>query len=374
MKIIHKQIPVRDLCAGFKDSGDAGVIGYGGKLNVRPPYQREFVYKDAQRDKVLDTVRKGYPLNVMYWVRNPDASSPDDDSLARYEVLDGQQRTLSICKYVNGDFSIDETYFHNLPQDQKDEILDYSLTVYECEGPEGEKLDWFHTINIAGEKLTDQELLNSVFVGPWLASAKAYFSKPNCVAYQMASNYMSGSPIRQEYLETALNWISNGNPRRYMSSHQHDKTAIELWNYFSNVINWVTATFTVVRKEMKNVPWGELYNKYKDEDLDPVAVEAKIQELMLDEDVTKKSGIYQYLLSGEERYLNLRAFSDKIKREAFTRQAGICADSACPEKARIFKLDEMEADHVDPWHSGGKSILSNCKMLCKSCNRRKGGV
>ena len=374
MRIEPKQIPVRELVAAYADSGDAGVVGYGGRLNIRPPYQREFIYKDVQRDKVLDTVRKGYPLNVMYWVRNPDASAPDDDSLANFEVLDGQQRTLSICKYVSGDFSIHEQYFHNLTDDQQARILDYQLTVYVCEGPDSEKLEWFRTINIAGEKLTDQELLNAVYVGPWLTSAKVYFSKPSCPAYGFASDYMTGSPIRQEYLETALNWISGDKPASYMASHQADKTAIELWNYFSSAINWVKATFTVVRKEMKSVPWGELYNKHKNADLDPAELDKRIAELMQDEDVTRKAGIYSYLLNGQERHLSLRAFSDKVKREAYTRQGGVCAAAACPEPASAFKLDEMEADHIDPWHSGGKSVLANCQMLCKSCNRRKSGV
>lgn len=374
MKITHKQIKIRDLHTGFKDSGDAGVVGFGGRLNIRPAYQREFVYKDEQRNKVIDTVRKGYPLNVMYWARNPDPTAPADDLLASFEVLDGQQRTLSVCKYVSGDFSIDEKYFHNLTDDQQDQILDYELTVYVCEGPESEKLEWFRTINIAGEKLTEQELLNAVYTGPWLSSAKTYFSKPNCPAYQLGSDYVTGSPIRQELLELALTWLSKGVPASYMAAHQHDKMAIELWNYFSSVINWVKATFPQLRKEMKSVDWGPLYDQHKDDKLDPVALEKRIEELMLDEEVTRKAGIYPYVLNGRERNLSLRAFPEKVKREAYTKQAGICADGACPEKARIFKFDEMEADHVDPWHSGGKSTLSNCRMLCKACNRRKGGV
>ncbi len=374
MKIAHKQIKIRDLHSGFKDSGDAGVVGFGGRLNIRPAYQREFVYKDEQRNKVIDTVRKGYPLNVMYWARNPDPKDPADDLLASFEVLDGQQRTLSVCKYVSGDFSINEQYFHNLTKDQQDQILDYELTVYVCEGPESEKLEWFRTINIAGEKLTEQELLNAVYTGTWLSSAKTYFSKPNCPAYQLGSDYVTGSPIRQELLELALSWLSKGSPASYMAAHQHDKTAIELWNYYSSVINWVKATFPQLRKEMKSVDWGSLYDQHKDDDLDPVALEKRIEELMLDEEVTRKAGIYSYMLNGKERNLNLRAFPEKVKREAYTKQAGICADGACPEKTRIFKFDEMEADHVDPWHAGGKSILSNCRMLCKACNRRKGGV
>lgn len=374
MKIQPRQISIRSLTAGYADNGDDGVVGFGGRLNIRPAYQREFVYQDAQRNKVIDTVRKGYPLNVMYWVRNPDPAAPADDALGNFEVLDGQQRTLSICKYVNSDFSINEQYFHNLTQDQRDAILNYELTVYVCEGPESEKLDWFRTINIAGERLTEQELLNAVYTGPWLTSAKKYFSKTNCPAYKEASDYMTGSPIRQDYLETALNWISGGKPASYMAAHQADKTAIELWTYFRSVIGWVAATFTVKRKEMKSVPWGELYIKHKDDALDPVELEKRVADLMQDEEVTRKAGVYAYLLTGQERHLSLRAFSDKVKRETYTKQAGVCADSACPEKARIFKLEEMEADHIDPWHAGGRSIASNCRMLCKSCNRRKGGV
>lgn len=374
MKIEPKQIPIRDLYVDFKDSGDAGVVGFGGKLNIRPAYQREFVYKDEQRNKVIDTLQKGYPLNVMYWVRNPDPNAPEDHTLAKFEVLDGQQRTLSICKYISGDFSVNTRYFHNLTQDQQDQILDYELTVYVCEGPESEKLEWFRTINIAGEKLTEQELLNAVYTGPWLSSAKTYFSKPNCPAYLLGSDYVTGSPIRQELLELALNWLSKGAPASYMAAHQHDKTAIELWNYFNSVINWVKASFPQVRREMKSVNWGALYDQHKADKLDPAELEKRIAELMLDEEVTKKAGIYPYVLNAEERNLSLRAFSEKVKREAYTKQAGICADGSCPEKTRIFKFEEMEADHVDPWHAGGRSVLSNCKMLCKSCNRRKGGV
>lgn len=374
MKIQPKQITIRELCAGFKDSGDAGVVGFGGQLNIRPAYQREFVYKDEQRNKVIDTIQKGYPLNVMFWVRNPDPNAPEDDTLAKFEVLDGQQRTLSICKYISGDFSVNTRYFHNLTQDQQDQILNYELTVYVCEGPESEKLEWFRTINIAGEKLTEQELLNAVYTGPWLTSAKSYFSKPNCPAYLLGADYVTGSPIRQELLELALNWLSKGSPASYMAAHQHDKNADELWTYFKNVVSWVKATFPQVRREMKSVNWGALYDQHKTDELDPAKLETRIAELMLDEEVTKKAGAYPYVLNAVERNLSLRAFSEKVKREAYTKQAGICADGNCPEKTRIFKFEEMEADHIDPWHAGGRSVLSNCRMLCRSCNRRKGGV
>lgn len=374
MKIQPKQIKVRDLYDGYKDSGDAGVVGYRGQLNIRPAYQREFVYKDAQRDKVIDTVRKGYPLNVMYWVRNPDPTHPLNDDLASFEVLDGQQRTLSICKYLAGDFSINLQYFRGLPQDQQEAILDYELTVYVCEGPDSEKLEWFKTINIAGEKLTDQELLNAVYTGPWLTSAKAYFSKSNCPASGLASDYMTGSPIRQDYLETALTWISKGNPAAYMAAHQFDKTAIDLWNYFSSVINWVEATFPTARKEMKAIPWGELYDTYKGEDLDPVALEARIVALMQDEDVTRKAGVYTYVLDGNPKHLSLRAFTPNTKTEAYNRQKGLCAAPSCSKPGHKFTLAEMEADHIVAWHAGGKTVAANCQMLCKACNQKKGGA
>lgn len=370
MKIEPRQIPIRDLYMGFKDSDEAGVVGFGGQLDIRPPFQREFVYNNEQRDKVIDTVRKGYPLNVMYWAAKGEHLAAEP----QFEVLDGQQRTLSICQYVNGDFSIDAKYFHTLPSDQQQQILEYELTVYVCEGPESEKLEWFRTINIAGAKLTDQELLNAVYTGPWLSDAKRHFSKSGCPAVLLGGDYVDGSAIRQDILELALKWISDDKQAAYMAEHQKDPTAIELWNYFSSVINWVKATFPEKRKEMKSVNWGALYRVHKADKLDPKILEAKVEELMLDDEVTKKTGIYYYVLNRNERYLSLRQFPEKVKREAYTRQKGICANKACPDKGRTFKLDEMEADHTDPWHSGGKSILANCQMLCKGCNRRKGGI
>lgn len=374
MKIQQKQITVRQLYEGYKDSGDAGVVGLRGQLNIRPAYQREFVYKDAQRNKVIDTTRKGYPLNVMYWARNPDPTDPLNDKLVGFEVLDGQQRTLSICKYLAGEFSIEMLYFQNLPKDQQEAVLDYELTVYVCEGPDSEKLEWFKTINIAGEKLTDQELLNAVYTGPWLTWAKTHFSKSNCPAYGLASNYLEGSPIRQDYLETALNWISSNSPASYMAEHQSDKTAVELWTHFSNVIYWVKATFPTYRRQMKSVSWGELYDKYKNGDLDPVELEKRVAELMQDEDVDRKQGIYTYLLDGQQKHLNLRAFSQNARTETYTRQKGLCAAPVCSKKGNKFLLTEMEADHMVPWHAGGKSIASNCQMLCRACNQRKGGA
>ena len=363
MKIELKEISISDLFDGYKDSADEGVVAYGGKLNVRPPYQREFVYKDKQRDAVIDTVMKKFPLNVMYWVKNDDGT---------FELLDGQQRTISICQYLNKDFSINFKYFHNLTTQEKEEILNYPLMVYFCEGTDKEKLDWFKTINIAGEKLTDQELRNAMYTGTWLYDAKKYFSKNSCPAYQIGSKYLNGAAIRQDYLETTLEWICDKyglkSVEDYMSKHQNDKDANELWQYFQSVIDWVKRIFPTYRKEMKGLAWGLYYNKYKDISFNANDLEKQIQQLMLDEDITNKKGIYEYLLDGDEKHLNIRTFSDKQKREAYERQKGICA--ICGEH---FEIQNMEADHIDPWHSGGKTISENCQMLCKPCNRRKSG-
>lgn len=360
MKIELKEIAVSELCAGYVNNDEEGVIGFNGKLNIRPKYQREFVYKDKQRDGVLDTIQKGFPLNVMYWVKNEDGT---------YEVLDGQQRSISICEYVAGNFSIGEMYFHNLTQTEQDQINNYKLMVYFCEGNDKEKLDWFRTINIAGEKLTEQELRNAVYTGTWLTDAKRHFSKTGCPAYQIGSDYMTGSSIRQEYLQTAISWINNYKIEEYMALHQHDSNANELWLYFQSVIGWVKATFPKLRREMKSVNWGELYNKYGKKAFDINKLESEITRLMIDDDVTKKSGIYPFVLGAGERCLSIRAFTDNQKREAYERQAGICP--TCKEH---FELNEMEADHITPWHAGGKTTSDNCQMLCKECNRRKSGV
>jgi hypothetical protein len=362
MKIELHRIPVRKVVAGYKDSAEEGVVAYGGKLDIRPKYQREFVYTGKQRDEVIKTIKQGFPLNVMYWMKN-DAGN--------YEVLDGQQRTISVGQYVNGDFSLNEMYFHNLTDEDQNLILNYELMIYFCEGTDKERLDWFRIINIAGEKLTDQEIRNAVYTGPWLSDAKLKFSKTNCAAYLLANDsgqLVSGSPIRQEYLETALSWINDGKIEDYMAKHQHDKNADALWKYFQDVIAWVRKTFTNYRREMASVQWGELYNQFKDKKFNTGKLEAKIKELMQDEDVTKKSGIYPYILTGQEKYLSIRAFTDKMKREAYERQNGKCR--FCKKE---FDISEMEADHIKPWHEGGKTIAENCQMLCKQDNRTKSG-
>ena len=364
MKIVLHQLPVRDIVEGFVDSAEEGVVAFGGRLDVRPKYQREFVYSGKQRDAVIETVIQGFPLNVMYWMVKEDRN---------YEVLDGQQRTISLAQYVSGDFSLNDRYFHNLTSVEKDAILDYELMIYFCEGTDKERLDWFRTINIAGEKLTEQELRNAVYTGPWLSDAKLKFSKTNCVAYLISNDggaLVKGTPIRQEYLERALSWINDGKVAGYMARHQHDSDADELWEYFQNVIDWVRLTFPNYRREMGGVEWGELYNSFKDCKLDSDALEEEVKALMMDEDVTKKSGIYTYVLTREEKHLNIRAFSDAMKREAFERQDGICHSCQPPKK---YKIGEMEADHIKPWHEGGRTNAENCQLLCKQCNRTKSG-
>lgn len=360
MKIELHRIQIREIVKNFQDSAEEGVVGYGGKLDIRPKYQREFVYGPDKRNAVIETIKQHFPLNVMYWMVRGDGG---------YEVLDGQQRTISIGQYVNGDFSLNDRFFHNLTKEEQDQILNYELMIYFCEGTDKERLDWFRIINIAGEKLTDQEIRNAVYTGPWLSDAKLKFSKRECASYLLANDggsLVSGSPIRQEYLETALSWINDGKIEDYMAKHQHDTNADELWIFFQDVIAWVRKVFPNYRREMSSVWWGELYNKFKDENLDAEKLEIEIKKLMQDEDVTKKSGIYPYVLTRQEKYLNIRAFTDNQKREAYERQSGVC-----PDCKKHYEIQEMEADHIDPWVGGGKTNAENCKMRCKECNRRK---
>ena len=360
MKIELHEISIADIVNGYKDDNEGGVVGYGGRLNIRPAFQREFIYGEKQRNEVINTVKSGFPLNTMYWVK----------STGGYELMDGQQRTVSICQYVDGGFAVDNRYFHNLTSDEKQQILNYKLMVYICEGTDSEKLAWFKIINIAGEKLTDQELRNAIYTGPWLADAKKYFSKTSCAAYQIGSKLVNGSPIRQEYLEKVLEWISDrdgvDSVEAYMAKHQHDKNATEQWLYFQSVINWVNALFTNYRKEMKGVAWGLLYNRYKDEAYDPDELETEVKALMMDDDVTNKKGIYPYLITHEERYLNIRAFTPAMKRAVYEKQKHKC--KICK---KTFEFEQMEGDHITPWCEGGKTEKDNCQMLCRECNRRK---
>ena len=362
MKIALQRIEVRDLVAGYSDNGADGVRGYRGRLDIRPPFQREFVYGEKERNAVIATVLRDFPLNTMYW-----AVAGDD-----YELMDGQQRTISICQYVEGDYAVEidgsPMFFGNLTAEKKKQILDYELSVYVCDGTEGEKLDWFKVINIAGKRLLDQELRNAIYTGPWLADAKRWFSKPGAPAAAIGDKYVNGSPIRQEILEKALGWISHGKIEDYMGRHQHDVDAQELWQYYQEVIAWVQRTFPEYRKIMKGLDWGAFYNAHKNDKLNAATLEARIKELIDDDEIDNKYGIYAYLLTGNEKTLNLRTFDEKTKVTVYEKQKGIC-----PTCSKNFSIDEMEADHIVPWHKGGKTVAENCQMLCRMDNRTKSG-
>lgn len=360
MDVKLKEVKVRELVENYIDHDEEGVFGYNKRLDIRPPYQREFVYNDKQRSLVIDTLTKGFPLNVMYWSVKENGD---------YEIIDGQQRTISICQYVHGLFSYNDKYFHNLQDNEKEAILEYPLTIYLCTGTDSDKLKWFETINIAGVVLTNQELLNAIYNGSWVNDAKRHFSKTNSPAFGIANEYLTGSAIRQDYLETAINWISAKEKttlKDYMASNQHEVNANALWRYFRDVIEWVKLTFPKYRREMKGVEWGILYNDYKDNVYDVNELEKNIVNLMLDDDVTSKKGIYPYLLTKKEKYLSIRNFSENQKRTIYEKQRG-----ECPICKETFTYPEMEGDHITPWSEGGKTNLGNCQMLCRECNRRK---
>ncbi|EOB5036336.1 HNH endonuclease family protein [Campylobacter upsaliensis] len=388
MQIDKTEIKIKELVAGYtRDEESSQVVAYAdssgvARLNIRPKYQREFVYKEAQRNAVIDTILKGFPLNIMYWVKNVDFGAE-----CEYEVLDGQQRTISICEYVKGSFSIQwndkSQYFHTLSKDLQEKFLDYKLNVYVCQGSESEKLEWFKTINIAGETLTNQELRNAVYASVWLSDAKRRFSKPNGLAVQRGAKYLSGSALRQEFLESAIAWKVDSRKDEkiceYMAKNAKDsKNADELWEYFAKVIDWVEMKFEKYRKEMKGLEWGLFYNTYKDKPLDAKELESKIIELMQDDEVGNKKGVYAYVLSGDEKHLSLRAFSESVKRAVYEKQGGVCANSdghikgvKCPHENERLELEQMEADHILAWSKGGKTEKENCQMLCRECNRKK---
>ena len=346
MHIEQRKITVDEVAEGYFNDAEEGVTGYNERLDIRPKYQREFVYNNQQRDEVIRTIAKGLPLNVMYWCVTGDDT---------YEVMDGQQRTIAFCEYIDGAFSVDDKYFYNLPSDQKKAILDYELLIYVCDGTDSEKLDWFRIINIAGEKLTDQELRNAVYAGSWTSDAKRYFSKTGCAAQGMAGDYLKGASIRQEYLETAILWAASAEGKTiegYMAERQHDPSAVQLWNYFRSVIDWVQAIFPKYRREMKGLSWGLFYNEHSTRsDLDPKKMEAEVQRLMGDEDVTRKSGVYEYLLTGDERKLSIRSFDRRDALAAYEKQGHKCA--ICGE---AFEFDQMQADHIEPCQDSGQGL------------------
>lgn len=387
MKIEERKVKIRDLVAGYQeDDSTSRVVALGGNLDVRPEYQREFVYDDKKRDAVIYTVLQGFPLNIMYWVDRKDGTM---------EVLDGQQRIISICRYARNDYSVkipaptggyNPTNFPNLPDgslmaDGKPEpftklaFFEYELTVYVCEGTDKEKLAWFEIINIAGEVLETQEIRNAQFHGPWLTDAKSVFSRKNCAAHKKYGKYMSGDYIRQKYLETAFVWAADAEGITgkdavvtYMQKHRHEKDANALWTYFENVFKWVEKIFgREFDKSMKGVQWGVLYNAHKDDNLDAKYLQKRVKQLLADKEVQKNSGIYQYLLEGEtreaERYLSLRQFDKDDMLTRYHEQEGKCAICKKP-----FAFADMQGDHRTPWSKGGKTEYSNLDMLCTHCN------
>ncbi len=371
MTIKQIEVTVGEIANGYVNNDELGVRGYGGRLDIRPPYQREFIYNDKEQQAVITTILHGYPLNAMYWVKR------SDDAECPYEVMDGQQRTLSLCEYVAGKFSYDFKNFFNQPQDIQQKILGYRLTVYVCEGKESEKLEWFKTINIAGKPLNEQEIRNAVYAGPFVSDAKRHFSKTNCAAYRLGKDLVNGSPIRQDFLKKALEWMAEHETRKgkqqsvveYMAAHQHDLNAMPLWTYFQTVLNWTVDTFNMkkFRKIMKGLDWAKFYDLYHEEVLDIKAIEAKIIDLIGDDEIQKKQGIIPYVLTGDEHYLDLRAFPDKIKLAVWEKQHHKCA--LCRKE---FDFAFMEGDHITPWREGGRTETKNCQMLCRECNRRKG--
>ena len=385
MKIELHQFTIGEVVDGYRNSDEEGVVGYGGRLNIRPKYQREFVYDPPKQMAVMDTVWKGFPLNVMYWVRNDDGT---------FELLDGQQRTLSICRFIAGEYMM--TFdgvlrgWSNMNAEQQRRVLDYKLQIYICEGTPSEQLDWFRVINIAGERLTNQELLNAIYSGSWVTNAKRRFSKSGCVAFKLAEKYMVGSTMRQAYLETALRWIAEAkygkaDVERYMAEHQHDGDSDELWQYFQEVFAWVFRLFPDYHKEMKGLDWGILYNHYKGNAYKSTYLQQRVGELMEDENVTDKAGIYEYLLGGEQatQLLSVRVFDDITKRKVYTRQTKeaqeqgvsncpLCAIGHDANRTKIWSLKEMDADHVTAWSKGGATDIANCQMLCRTHNRAKG--
>lgn len=370
MNIDEHRIAVRDLVAEYENRGYDGVSGYGGRLDIRPKFQREFIYKMDQRRAVIRTILDGFPLNTMYW----SLSTGPDTGDIMYELLDGQQRTMSICEYVEGEFSIEiDGYpknFDNLSNEDQATILDYELQIYHCEGTEDEKLRWFEVINIAGETLKNQELRNAIYTGPWLTDAKRYFSRENQAAHLLSRDYVTAGEVdRQALLEKAIAWVAgkgDDNIKSYMNEHRLDPNANALWTYYKSVIDWAKLAFPNVRSHLKPVRWNELYEKFKDATLDAAALEIKVKRLMQDAEVEKKSGIYEYVLTGDERVLGLRTFDENQKREAYERQDGIC-----PQCGEHYEFNQMDGDHILPWSRSGKTTAENCQMLCIRDNRSR---
>jgi len=368
VKIDFHPIAVRDVYDGYLNSGYEGVVGYGGALDIRPKFQREFVYDHARQQAVITSILSDFPLNVMYWSQSTDQTTGDDT----FEMLDGQQRTISICEFLEGSFSVmlggNPKTFDNLSVSDREQILDYKLMVYQCKGDEDEQLAWFEVINVAGLTLHPQEGRNAVYTGTWLTDAKRYFSRENQGAHKLAKDYVTpGEVNRQALLQKAIEWHGGKGDaaiKDYMNAHRKDPNANALWTYFKSVIDWAKLIFPTRRRELRSVPWNLLYEKYSEATLDAAELEKRVKALMSDDEIQKRSGIYTYVLTGDDRVLGLRAFTDTQKRSAYEKQNGIC-----PKCGDHYEYEEMDGDHILPWSKGGKTIPENCQMLCIRDNR-----
>lgn len=381
---LRTDITIADICKGFvyNELEGKGLFGLDGKLTIQPEYQRNYIYADGKRDvAVIDSIIKSYPLGILYF------NKIGED---KYEVLDGQQRITSFGRYVTKKFAIKdsnglEQYFNGLPKDLQEKILQTPLLIYICEGEESEIKEWFKTINIAGVPLKEQELLNAIYSGPFVTLAKAEFSNSQNANVQKWSAYISGSVNRQDFLHTALDWVSKGEIDNYMSSHRQDTTINELKAYFTSVIDWVSTTFISVEKEMCGLEWGRLYEKYHSQAYSPDIIDKKVKDLYGDPYVKNRKGVFEYVLGGcaEHKLIEVRVFDDATKKSVYAKQTKIAeanGHSNCPlcacgnnsNKVRIWKLSEMDADHVTAWSKGGATNASNCEMLCITHNRAKG--
>lgn len=382
---LHTDITVADICDGFvyNQLEGKGLFGLSGKLTIQPEYQRNYLYADkggSKEQAVIHSLLNDYPLGLIYF------NKVGED---KFEVLDGQQRITSIGRFVTNKFSIMDDHnpknFDSLPADQQVRIRESKLLIYECEGTETEIKRWFETINIAGVPLNRQELLNAIYSGPFVTKAKEEFSNSQNANIQKWSAYIKGTANRQEFLECALDWVSRGDIGSYMSAHRNDTTINELKTYFNSVIDWVSTVFTDVLAEMKGLEWGRLYESHHRTSYDPKKMSSEVKKLAADDEVTNHKGIFEYLLDGsmDTKLLAVRVFDEKVKKATYTKQtqaAEAKGESNCPlcaighdaNKNRIYKLAEMDADHVSAWSKGGDSSARNCQMLCVTHNRAKG--
>ena len=381
---LRTDITIEEVCKGFvyNEYEGKGLFGMSGQLTIQPEYQRNYIYADGKRDvAVIDSIIKGYPLGLIYFTK------VDDD---KYEVLDGQQRITSFGRYITGKFPIMDSngiprYFSGLADDIKEKILNTTLTIYICEGTESEIKEWFKTINIAGIPLNEQELSNAIHSGPFVTKAKEEFSNSQNANVQKWSSYISGSVIRQDFLRTALDWVSKGNIDDYMSQHRYDDNINELKTYFNSVIDWVSSVFTDVEGEMKGLNWGEYYERFHKNSYNPTDVHNKLQELYEDFYVKNRKGCYEYILGGckDSKLIDVRIFDDVTKKTVYKKQTAEAQEKGCSNcplcavgndnnSKRIYTIKEMDADHVTAWSRGGATDISNCTMLCKTHNRAKG--